>query len=87
VTDRLLVGAGSVPATMTFNFENKNSWTLEMTYQIRVIPPTIETAIAGRRLRAQAGLRFLEGDLQTLSTRLATASGARRLLQTEIAGA
>lgn len=86
VTDRLLVGAGSAPSVMTFTFENRNSWTLEMTYQIRVIPPPIETAIAGRRLRAQAGVRFIDSDLQKLDARLGVASSERDALEKEITG-
>jgi hypothetical protein len=86
ITDRLLVGAGSAPSIMTFNFENRNSWTLEMTYQIRVIPPTIETAIAGRRLRAQAALRFIDSELLVLETRRAAAASERNLLEREVSG-
>lgn len=57
-----------------------------MTYYIRVIPPTIETAIAGRSLRAQAALRFLDADLRNLETALAAASGERQVLEKEVVG-
>jgi len=65
-TQKILVPAESAPCTMQFLFTNNYSTLLEkvhLGYQIRVIPPSIETIQLGRRRRTKSSLKFLESEV------------------------
>jgi hypothetical protein len=70
VSDQMLVGAGSVPCTLNFKFENKMSWIVELSYKIRVIPPNRNVLLEGRRRRAKACLKALDYDVGRTNQRL-----------------
>jgi hypothetical protein len=70
VTDQMLVGAGSVPCTLNFKFENKMSWIVDLSYKIRVIPPNRNVLLDGRRRRARACLKALDYDIGRTNQRL-----------------
>ena len=84
VSDQVLVGAGSVPCTLNFKFENKFSWILEVTYRIRVIPPPRNILSEGRRRRAKAGLQALDYDLNLSNQRFKDAYNRRLGLEREV---
>ena len=82
-SDQVLVGAGSVPCTLNFKFENKFSWITEVSYKIRVIPPSPQMLLTGRRRRATAGIRALDNDIGQTNMRLNDANSRRSMLQNE----
>jgi hypothetical protein len=82
-SDQVLVGAGSVPCTLNFKFENKFSWITEVSYKIRVIPPSTQMLLTGRRRRATAGIRALDNDIGQTNMRLNDANSRRSMLQNE----
>lgn len=84
VTDCIFVGPGSAPCVLNFNFENKNPWTLQLSYSVRVISPSKDTIVAGRRNRAMSALRYLDSDLQALGERQSVVSNECRMMQQEI---
>ena len=84
ITDQVLVGAGSVPCTLNFKFENNYTWILEVTYRIRIIPPPRETLVEGRRRRTKAAIRAVETDLSRLKGQQSSASRRRNQLETEV---
>jgi hypothetical protein len=83
-SDQVLVGAGSVPCTLNFKFENRFSWITEVTYKIRVIPPSTELLLAGRRRRATASMQALENDISQTNTILNEVYNQGSILQTEV---
>lgn len=83
-TDQVLVGAGSVPCTLNFKFENNFSWITEVSYKIRVIQPSAEILLSGRRSRAASGLKALDNDIVQTNKRLNEAYSQRNVLKNEI---
>lgn len=83
-SDQVLVGAGSVPCTLNFKFENKFSWITEVTYKIRVIPPSIEALFAGRRRRAAASIEALDSDISKTNMILNKVYSQGSILQNEV---
>lgn len=83
-SDQILVGAGSVPCTLNFRFENKFSWVTEVSYKIRVIPPSKELILTGRRRRATACMQVLDNDISQMEERLNSAYSQRSRLQNSI---
>ena len=76
-TQKIVVSAGSTPCTMQFAFTNNGSTLLEsvrLGYQIRVIPPSVETIKLGRSRRTKSSLKFLESEI----------SSQREILETTI---
>ncbi|KAL3933213.1 MAG: hypothetical protein SGARI_003756 [Bacillariaceae sp.] len=84
VTDQVLVGAGSVPCTLNFKFENKQSWIVELSYKIRVIPPSRQLLLEGRRRRAQACLQKLDYDVGRTNQRLNDVNSEKSMLEREV---
>jgi hypothetical protein len=82
-SDQVLVGAGSVPCTLNFKFENKFSWITEVSYKIRVIPPSSEMLLTGRRRRATACLQALDNDIGQTNMRLNEVYNQGSILQNE----
>jgi hypothetical protein len=73
VTDKVLVGAASTPATLQFRFENRNTMLLEkviISYRIKVTPPSKELLLEGRRRRTKSCLRIVEEDLEIANREL-----------------
>ena len=83
-SDQVLVGAGSVPCTLNFKFENKFSWITEVTYKIRVIPPSTELLLAGRRRRAAASMQALDNDIGETNMMLNEVYNQGSMLQNEV---
>ena len=83
-SDQVLVGAGSVPCTLNFKFENKFSWITEVTYKIRVVPPSAELLVAGRRSRATASMQALDNDISETNVKLNEVYNQGSNLQNEI---
>jgi len=83
-SDQVLVGAGSVPCTLNFKFENKFSWITEVTYKIRVIPPSTELLVSGRRRRASACMQALDNDIGQTKMKLNEVYSQGSILQSEI---
>ena len=83
-SDQVLVGAGSVPCTLNFKFENKFSWITEVTYKIRVIPPSTELLVSGRRRRATACMQALDNDIGQTNMKLNEVYSQGEILQNEI---
>ena len=83
-SDQVLVGAGSVPCTLNFKFENKFSWITEVTYKIRVIPPSTELLFAGRRRRAAASMDALDNDIGETNMILNEVYSQGNILQNEV---
>jgi hypothetical protein len=86
LVDKVLVGAGSVPCTMQFRFENHYSTLLEkvgVTYRIQVTPPSPQMMMQGRRRRTLAAMKTLEADLTTTRESLKAASAQRKALERE----
>lgn len=83
-SDQILVGAGSVPCTLSFKFENKFSWITGVTYKIRVIPPSTELLFAGRRRRATASIDVLENDIGETNMILNEVWSQGTILQNEV---
>lgn len=83
-SDQVLVGAGSVPCTLNFKFENKFSWITEVSYKIRVIPPSAELLAEGRRRRASASMQALENDIGETNMKLNEIYGQGSALQNEV---
>lgn len=79
-----MVGAGSVPCTLNFKFENNFSWITEVSYKIRVIQPSAEILLSGRRSRAASGLKALDNDIVQTNKRLNEAYSQRNVLKNEI---
>ncbi len=87
VSDRVLVGAGSTPCTLQFKFENNYATLLEkvnLSYKIKVSPPSPTILMEGRRRRAEACLRTLEADHRAVIERAARAGAGRSALQEEV---
>jgi hypothetical protein len=84
VTDSILVGPGNAPCILHLNFENKNPWTLQLSYSVRVIAPSMATIIEGRRNRATSALRYLDSDMQALEDRQSCVANERRMIEEEI---
>jgi len=82
-SDQVLVGAGSVPCTLNFKFENKFSWITEVSYKIRVIPPSTQILLTGRRRRATACIKALDNDIDQTNMRLDEAYNQQSILQNE----
>jgi len=82
-SDQVLVGAGSVPCTLNFKFENKFSWITEVSYKIRVIPPSTQILLTGRRRRATACIKALDNDIDQTNMRLDEAYNQQNILQNE----
>lgn len=83
-SDQVLVGAGSVPCTLNFKFENKFSWITEVSYKIRVIPPSTELLLSGRRRRASACMQALDNDIDETNIKLNEVYSQGRFLQNEV---
>jgi len=83
-SDQVLVGAGSVPCTLNFKFENKFSWITEVSYKIRVIPPSTELLLAGRRRRAAASMQALDNDIGQTNMILNEVYNQGSILQNEV---
>jgi len=83
-SDQVLVGAGSVPCTLNFKFENKFSWITEVTYKIRVIPPSADLLSAGRRRRAAASMQALDNDIGQTNVILNEVYNQGSFLQNEV---
>ena len=83
-SDQVLVGAGSVPCTLNFKFENKFSWITEVAYKIRVIPPSTELLLAGRRRRAAASMEALDNDIGQTNLILNDVYNQGSILQNEV---
>jgi hypothetical protein len=83
-SDQVLVGAGSVPCTLNFKFENKFSWITEVSYKIRVIPPSAELLLAGRRRRAAASMQALDNDIGQTNIILNEVYNQGSILQNEV---
>ena len=86
LVDKVLVGAGSVPCTLQFRFENHYATLLEkvsVTYRIQVTPPSPQMVMQGRRRRILAALKALEDDLITTKETLTTATPQREELEQE----
>jgi hypothetical protein len=83
-SDQVLVGAGSVPCTLNFKFENKFSWITEVTYKIRVIPPSAELLSTGRRRRAAASMQALDNDIGQTNVILNEVYNQGSILQNEV---
>jgi len=65
-TQKIVVPAGSAPCTMQFKFANNYATLLEkvrLNYTIRVIPPSAETVMLGRKRRTKASLESLEVEI------------------------
>lgn len=74
IQDKVLVAAGSTPCTLQFKFENNKQTMLEkvqLTYHIRVVPPSPTLARDGRRRRARATLTKLDEDSTAMQEQLA----------------
>lgn len=84
VSDQVLVGAGSVPCTLNFKFENKMSWIVELSYKIRVIPPERNLLLEGRRRRAKACLKALDYDVGRTNQRLNEVYSEKSVLEREV---
>lgn len=84
VTDSIYVGAGNAPCILNLNFENKNPWTLQLAYSVRVITPSKTIVVEGRRNRAMSALRYLDSDAQALDDRRSYVIEERRQLEEEI---
>jgi hypothetical protein len=69
---------------LNLNFENKNPWTLQLAYSVRVITPSKMTVVEGRRNRAMSALRYLDSDAQALDDRRSYVIEERRQLEKEI---
>ena len=83
-SDQVLVGAGSVPCTLNFKFENKFSWITEVSYKIRVIPPSAEVLVEGRRRRAAASMQALDNDIGETNMKLNEIYSQGSMLQNEV---
>ena len=83
-SDQVLVGAGSVPCTLNFKFENKFSWITEVSYKIRVIPPSTELLVEGRRRRAAASMQALDNDIGETNMKLNDVYSQGSTLQNEV---
>ena len=83
-SDQVLVGAGSVPCTLNFKFENKFSWITEISYKIRVIPPSAELLVEGRRRRATASMQALDNDIGETNMKLNEIYNQGSALQNEV---
>lgn len=86
LVDKILVGAGSVPCTMQFRFENHYTTLLEkvgVTYRIQVTPPSMEMVMQGRRRRTLAALKVLEEDLTATKESLLSSTQQREELAQE----
>lgn len=83
-SDQVLVGAGSVPCTLNFKFENKFSWITEVSYKIRVIPPSTELLVEGRRRRASASMQALDNDIGETNMKLNEVYSQGSMLQNEV---
>ncbi len=83
-SDQVLVGAGSVPCTLNFKFENKFSWITEISYKIRVIPPSAELLVEGRRRRATASMQALDNDIGETNMKLNEIYNQGSVLQNEV---
>jgi uncharacterized protein YoxC len=83
-SDQMLVGAGSVPCTLNFKFENNMSWIVELSYKIRVIPPNRNVLLEGRRRRANACLKALDYDVGRTNQRLNDLYSEKRSLEQEV---
>ena len=83
-SDQVLVGAGSVPCTLNFKFENKFSWITEVSYKIRIIPPPTELLFAGRRRRATASMDALDNDIGETNMMLNEVYNQGSILQNEV---
>jgi len=83
-SDQVLVGAGSVPCTLNFKFENKFSWITEVSYKIRVIPPSAELLAEGRRRRASASMQALDNDIGETNMKLNEIYNQGSALQNEV---
>jgi hypothetical protein len=83
-SDQVLVGAGSVPCTLNFKFENKFSWITEVSYKIRVIPPSTELLVEGRRRRAAASMQALDNDIGETNMILNEIYNQGSILQNEV---
>jgi len=67
-TQKIVVPAGNAPCTMQFAFTSNGSTLLESVrfgYEIRVIPPSLETIKLGRIRRTQSSLEILESELSS----------------------
>ena len=84
VTDSILVGPGNTPCILNLHFQNKNPWTLQLSYSARVIAPSKATVIEGRRNRATSALRYLDSDTQALEDRRSYVADERKQLENEI---
>jgi hypothetical protein len=87
VSDRVLVGAGSTPCTLQFKFENNYATLLEkvnLSYKIKVTPPSRAVLLEGRRRRARACLVALEGDREATVQKMGSISAERSVLEGEI---
>lgn len=78
------MGAGSVPCTLNFKFENKFSWITEVSYKIRVIPPSTELLVEGRRRRAAASMQALDNDIGETNMILNEIYNQGSILQNEV---
>jgi hypothetical protein len=89
LVDKVLVGAGSVPCTMQFRFENHYATLLEkvsVTYRIQVTPPSPQMVMQGRRRRVLAALKALDSDLTTTQESMITILAQRAELEKETVG-
>lgn len=84
VSDQVLVGAGSVPCTLNFKFENKMSWIVELSYKIRVIPPDRNVLLEGRRRRAKACMQTLDYDVGRTNQRLNEVNSEKNALERDV---
>jgi hypothetical protein len=84
LTDQVLVGAGSVPCTLNFKFENQQSWIVELSYKIRVIPPSRQLLLEGRRRRARACMQKLDYDVGRTNQRLNEIYSEKSALEREV---
>ena len=77
---------GTVPCLLQFKFDNEYSWMREkvVTYKVTITPPSKETLISGRRRRAEACKRAVEGDLKSADDRLDKAQDQKASLQKEL---